>query len=246
MAAKGEEAKAKEKAADAIQLAVDKGDVTFNLTHQYALKRLPESIRNLKSTLQILHIDNNYELSAIPSSIGELSNLRWLNLGYNNLTTLPAEIGKLRNLERLYVNNNHITELPLEVWALKKLEELHVESNQLQALPTGVLLMRNLRELFHSNNRWLTEADVDGADPFEIFPEVRGGDCANCLIRFKDTYRVTCSFQQLCNSGVNLPFVHYVCGDRCLSQLLGRLEQAANGQMSSPGRIRPPPAEEAE
>jgi hypothetical protein len=79
----------REEVIEQIQAAQDRGDDTFFLTHNYIIRALPVQIRNLKATLQILHLDNNYELAALPPQIGDLSNLRWLNVSYNKLSALP-------------------------------------------------------------------------------------------------------------------------------------------------------------
>lgn len=232
-----DEAQAREQVCDAIHEAVARGDTSFFVTNNFALRRFPEQIRNLKGTLQVLHIDNNYEMRTLPPAIGELSSLRWLNVSYNKLTELPIEIGRLQKLERLHVNNNHIEALPLELWALRNLEELRCESNRILALPTGVLMMRNLREAMADNNPLLTPADVDGADLYDVFPKLQGGDCASCRVRFRD-YVVSCTFHAICG-GAPTPIVHYCCGENCMKQLMGRLaamaeESAALSPAASP------------
>jgi Leucine-rich repeat (LRR) protein len=222
---------AHEKLCDAIHAAAEAGETTFNYSHNYVLKAFPVDIKLLKPTLQILHIDNCFELTTLPPSIGDLTNLRWLNISYNNLTELPSEIAKLRNLERLHINNNRITALPLEVWALKSLQELHCDSNQLRALPTGILFLRGMRELFINNNPLLADSDAEGAEVSELFPPVRYGDCGNCNVRFSKSIMLV-SFHAFCgNSSVS--FVHHACSPLCEEQLRFRLQH----EESAPCRL---------
>src|SRR5687767_1024256 len=54
----------------------------------------------------------NQNLTALPQSIGQFTNLRVLNLANNQLKTLPDEIGKLQALEELILENNQIRDLP--------------------------------------------------------------------------------------------------------------------------------------
>lgn len=215
-----QEVEAREQVCEAVFAAQSRGDSTFFLTNNFVLRRLPDQIRNLKATLQILHVDNNYELCSLPAAIGELTQLRWLNVSYNKLRELPIEIGRLQRLERLHINNNQIESLPLEVWSLRNLEELRCESNQLRALPTGVLGMK-LREIFADNNNFLAPIDCEEADLYEKFPKLAHGDCASCRVRFRD-YVVSCTFHKIAGCGP-FPIVHYCCSELCLKQLATRL-----------------------
>lgn len=232
-----DELDAKEALCDLIHEATERGDTTFNISNNFVLKRIPEDIKRIK-TLQILHVDNCFELRSLPAAIGDLKQLRWLNLSYNKLTTLPPEIGKLVNLERLHVGNNHLAALPMELWSLKKLEELRCESNQLLALPSGLLMLPALRELLIENNTFVSQADVDERDPYELFPPVSSADCCSCRIHFHHRPLTMVTFHPVLNAEP-LPFVHYVCSERCLSQLQIRLEAAAEGRIPGSPNLSP-------
>ena len=80
-------------------------------TTQHNITILPESVGNL-SELQQLRLQNN-NLSLIPSSIGNLSELNTLKVYLNpNLETIPDEIGQLTNLDTLKIHFNHLNSLP--------------------------------------------------------------------------------------------------------------------------------------
>ena len=51
-------------------------------------------------------------LVSLPENIGDLSNLVWLDLGYNELEYIPDSIGNLENLWYLWIFNNNLTYLP--------------------------------------------------------------------------------------------------------------------------------------
>lgn len=220
MSSNNSEVEAHEQLCEAIHAAAEAGVSTFNYSHNYDLKLLPEDIKVLKP-LEILHIDSCYQLSVLPPAVGDLTNLRWLNVSYNSLTELPPEIGKLRHLERLHCNNNKLVSLPIEVWALREMNELRCDTNKISAFPTGVLWLPKLKDFFVENNKLLVESDVDGAEAAELLPPVRSGDCSNCRIRFT---RAICfvTFHTCCGATA-LPFAHYVCSSECEQQLRMRL-----------------------
>ena len=70
------------------------------------LTKLPESIGNL-TNLTKLHLWNN-QLAKLPDSIGNLTKLRWLDLGNNKLAKLPDSIGNLTNLTWLHLWGNRL------------------------------------------------------------------------------------------------------------------------------------------
>ena len=63
-------------------------------------------------------------LTSLPKEIGNLVNLRELDLNYNQLTSLPKEIGSLVNLEELYLDFNQLTSLPKEIGNLINLRKI--------------------------------------------------------------------------------------------------------------------------
>ncbi len=84
---------------------------SIKITERRALKQIPDTIGNL-SELRILDLSYNW-LCSLPQSIGNLSKLRMLNLGGNNLGSLPIELAQLTALEELNLfgngcnSNNH-------------------------------------------------------------------------------------------------------------------------------------------
>jgi hypothetical protein len=73
-------------------------------------------------------------LTYLPPEIGQLSQLQYLYLGYNQLTSLPAGIGQLSQLQYLYLNQNQLTALPTEIRQLSQLQTLGLSQNQLTSL----------------------------------------------------------------------------------------------------------------
>ncbi len=115
------------------------------------LTALPESVGQL-SQLQGLSVSEN-RLTALPESVGQLSQLQQLYISGNQLTALPESVRQLSQLQRLEVSENRLTALPESVGQLSQLQELHVSGNRLTALPENVGQLSQLHELYVFRNR---------------------------------------------------------------------------------------------
>ena len=103
-------------------------------------------------------------LSTIPSSIGNLSSLTFLNLKnfnfnlnmnsiFNNtVTSLPESIGNLSSLQELNLSTNLLTSLPESVGNLNNLQGLYLASNQFSNVPGFIGNLPNLTILDLSDN----------------------------------------------------------------------------------------------
>ncbi len=102
---------------------------------------------------------NPHTLSgALPKEIGQLANLRSLDLGRQKFSgNIPAEIGQLAKLERLSLENNAFTgEIPATIGNLGRLWMLMLNDNQLTgAIPAEMTKMAKLSALFLSDNKLL-------------------------------------------------------------------------------------------
>src|SRR5665647_2464628 len=95
---------------------------------------------------QIVILDlSSSNLTFLPDCIGQLTQLRNLNVWNNQLTSLPDSIGQLTQLQNLYVFNNQLTSLPDSIGLLTQLQKLYVYNNQLTSLPESVRSIKNIR-----------------------------------------------------------------------------------------------------
>ena len=98
---------------------------------------------------------NNSLTGTIPSELGNLTNLTFLQLGSNSLTgSIPAELGNLTKLTYLYLGDNSLTgSIPSELANLADLSTLHLGHNELSGgIPPTLGNLVNLTRIYLNNN----------------------------------------------------------------------------------------------
>ncbi len=111
----------------------------------YNVSTLPSEIGEL-TNLEKIYLDDG-ELASLPSAIGELTRLCELYLRRNKFTSLPSEIGRLTGLKKLDLNGNKLTSLPSEIGELTHLEMLNLSENKFILLPPEIGKLTDLKEL---------------------------------------------------------------------------------------------------
>lgn len=133
------------------------------------LEDLPDEIGKLRK-LQELIIDNGNGCQmnvSLPSSIGQLENLRVLRLygaldprelgseepvPQSKIKSLPETVAQLQRLEELDLGRNGIRSVPPQVAALRNLKKLGLDYNEIREIPAFVGELKNLEELSLSSN----------------------------------------------------------------------------------------------
>jgi Leucine-rich repeat (LRR) protein len=127
-----------------------------------SLEDLPAEIGYLKN-LKYLIMDNGNGCQMnvlIPESIGELSNLKVLNL-YGALDQkglelgalqsqakpLPKSFNNLANLEELNLGRNGLASVPMQIASLENLKILTLDYNDIHVIPDFIGNLKNLRIL---------------------------------------------------------------------------------------------------
>ena len=108
--------------------------------------KIPSEIGQL-TKLKYLDLCKAFSLSTIPPEIGKLKELRMIRLCLTQVTSIPKEIGTLENLEILWLGNNRITEIPKEIGNLKKLVDLDISSNNFKSIPDEICRLTQLIKL---------------------------------------------------------------------------------------------------
>jgi len=114
------------------------------------LTMLPPTVVEL-TNLEELYLDSN-QLAELPAEIAQLVNLRVLSLTDNRLKALPSSIVELKNLEWLYLGKNQLAKLPTEITQLLNLKVISLNNNQIKALPLAITNLPNLKVLSLHNN----------------------------------------------------------------------------------------------
>ncbi|XP_028071273.1 probable LRR receptor-like serine/threonine-protein kinase At3g47570 [Camellia sinensis] len=126
----------------------------------------PHAIANLSTKITWFGLAENYIFGSIPLGIGNLVNLRMLDLGNNMLTdSIPDSIGKLSMLERLLLCQNNISgHIPSSIGNLTQLGMFYLCGNMIEgSIPMSFGNCTNLQAI-HLEYNYLT-----GAIPQQIF-----------------------------------------------------------------------------
>ena len=137
---------------DELKKFLARQDITINNTDKKpdfsALNELSE-IKQYLSTIKTLFVYGvTVGISKLPNSIQYLTQLEDLMLYCcRSLTTLPETIGQLKNLRRLDINLCDIKKLPDSIVGLKELTELHIISPDLSELPENIGELNKIQKL---------------------------------------------------------------------------------------------------
>ncbi len=129
-----------------------RGD-TLALWWSEGTEEIPPELGQL-AQLQWLDLSYNQLTGKIPPELGQLAQLQRLDLSYNQLTgKIPPELGQLAQLQRLSLYYNRLTALPPELGQLGQLQNLDLSHNQLIALPPKLGQLGQLQNLDLSHNQ---------------------------------------------------------------------------------------------
>lgn len=103
---------------------------------------------------QNLYLQHN-QLSTLPLILTAFTQLRVLDLSYNQLTHIGSEIVQLTNLKVLVAKNNLLNDhsLPKEFGQMTSLEELNLSGNSYTTIVPQILELENLKGLFLGGNQ---------------------------------------------------------------------------------------------
>jgi hypothetical protein len=91
-------------------------------------------------------------LTSLTSLVGSLLNLKFLDLGHNQLSSLPDSISKLACLTKLYVDFNPLGSFPPCIRGLKRLNYLNLDNCEISTVPAWIGEMCTLTRLILTGN----------------------------------------------------------------------------------------------
>ncbi|CAK9857196.1 unnamed protein product, partial [Sphagnum jensenii] len=145
--------------------------------HATSWKKLPKAVKQLKN-LEELYLQENENLTELPHSLGQLTNLKTINVSNCDLDCLPEGMGQLKNLSMLILDSNErLVKLPECIEKMKSLTRLDVRGCDLNCVPQRMGGLEKLSSLNLSYNKRLvklpecieemkslTRLDVGGCD----------------------------------------------------------------------------------
>ncbi|XP_058758789.1 putative disease resistance RPP13-like protein 1 [Vicia villosa] len=135
----------------------------LSLSSYKSITKVPKSIGNLID-LRYLNLSHT-SIERLPSETCKLYHLQFLLLaGCKRLTELPEDMGKLVNLYYLDVSNTALKEMPEDMGKLVNLRHLDVSDTVLREMPIQITKLQNLKTLsdfvVSKNNEGLKVADL--------------------------------------------------------------------------------------
>ncbi len=110
-----------------------------------------------------LIVNDNGLSGTLPTSLGDLKSLEWLNLGNNELSgTLPASLGSLTRLQLLALQSNQFSgELPPSLGNLTELRLMQLSNNALSGiLPESLVRLTSLAGLWLEGTQLCAPTDA--------------------------------------------------------------------------------------
>lgn len=142
----------------------------FTLYNNKHFWQLPDSIGQLK---QLKHLQLSVlPLTKLPNSIGQLSQLEHLEINLTEIATLPNSIENLSKLNTVFLKQMSIKTVPEVIGRIDSLERLYIQYNkQLTKVPASLNTLRNLTHLFIEKNPTLQSIPASLAET--SFPKMR-------------------------------------------------------------------------
>ncbi|KAM0047699.1 putative virus X resistance protein-like, coiled-coil [Helianthus debilis subsp. tardiflorus] len=110
--------------------------------------------------LKVLYLESVC-VGAIPNSVVDLFNLRYLNLRGTNINKLPQSIHRLRNLQTLDVRNTHLDKLPSGMSIIPRLRHLLIGRSKAPDLHSGLRVLAEITNMRSLQTLALIEAEEE-------------------------------------------------------------------------------------
>ncbi|MHA2503087.1 MAG: leucine-rich repeat domain-containing protein [Candidatus Kariarchaeaceae archaeon] len=98
------------------------------------------------------YFNQDFQLSELPESIGDLERLHTLDASHNQLDRLPARIAELEELENCYLDYNNFREFPKMLSELEFIRQLNFDDNLLTGISPSISGINSLQSLHVAGN----------------------------------------------------------------------------------------------
>ncbi|GAB4841377.1 hypothetical protein Ancab_022107 [Ancistrocladus abbreviatus] len=116
----------------------------------YLSDRVPREILPKLGALRVLSLAW-YKIIELPTVIGDLKQLRYLDVSSTHIIVLPESICTLYNLQTLLLTGcERLQKLPTAIGNLKQLRHLDVSNTKIEELPESICTLCNLQKLLLS------------------------------------------------------------------------------------------------
>ncbi|KAF2305354.1 hypothetical protein GH714_004167 [Hevea brasiliensis] len=196
----------------------------LDLTRNYLSGNIPPEWVSTK--LEILTISVNRLTGQIPSYLGEITSLKYLNLE-NNLFygPVPGELGKLVDLDTLILNANNLSgSLPQELTKITKLTDFRISGNNFSGkIPSFIQSWKQLERIE------IQASGLEGPIPSSIsvltyLTDLRISDLLGEGSEFPNLQNMTkMKYLTLRNCNISGPFPDYIMNIGSLNLIFNRL-----------------------
>jgi Leucine-rich repeat (LRR) protein len=199
-------------------------------------KDLKQAFENANEVEELLY--SRKKLRELPPEIGQLVQLKSLNLAYNKLKKLPESLGNLAHLQQLDLGTNLLKEIPVAIFHLSALTNLDLHYNQIKKIPGDVLRLQKLQKLSLRSNPIQTIAPELAELPhiqelnFSNCPQLDWEALGDLLAKIKQPFTlilIDCQLKKLPPSFAHIPYLQrlYLNGNLDLD-LNDALDKLAN------------------
>lgn len=146
--------------------------------HYNKFTSLPDEIGELEN-LTSLYIHGGFEGAAVPRAIGNLTNLKTLQILQTGFVSLPDEIGNLKNVSMGYWYGNKFKAIPKGIGGMTGLTSLYMDNNELEgSIPDELADLPKLSYVRLYNNKLSGSIEV-----LSKMPTVTNIDLSNNQLR---------------------------------------------------------------